>query len=266
MSDKKAKILLKSKNIDESKKEYYFPGDMGRTVQANYGLVKSIVNSSFFVMNCFDYDDLISSGNLGLIRAYQRYDSNRGVSFGHYAKFWIRCEIFDFLEKKGEIKLNENSKKLRNFLVKTVGKVFDENGYLPNSQELYSYVVKEFGVVYSEFEISDMLNLGVSSLDSYVGEEGNSTLGDFVADEKVDILGSLEQRLLGIMLRDNIVKLGEEESKYFVEHVVEGREIREIANRYDKQVDRIHSSIRKSRAKLKNLISSDSRFERNLLD
>lgn len=127
-----------------------------------------------------EFIDLIQEGNTGLLKAIDKFDYRKGYKFSTYATWWIRQAITRAVANKSRtIRVPVHMHEKLNNLRKTVGKLSDRLGREPKISEIAEEMDK------SEDEVRKLIKINKQtlSLDFPIGEDGDRTLKDFVADE-----------------------------------------------------------------------------------
>lgn len=127
--------------------------------------------------------DLIQEGNLGLMKAAQRYDGSKGFRFSTYATYWIRQSISRALGETGRtIRIPANMIDLLNKVKRAIEELSKENGCMPTETEISEYLDIELDRVQAVLDIAAV----TMSLDVPVDEDGEVSFGDLVADPDSD--------------------------------------------------------------------------------
>jgi RNA polymerase nonessential primary-like sigma factor len=124
--------------------------------------------------------DLIEEGNLGLIRAVEGFDAERGIRFSTYAMFWIRQRIEKALfEQRGDIRIPINRARQAHLMLRTEQKLIQQLGRKPTLEE----VAVELGQEAQEVRTIQRYTRQQTSLDQPVAAEAEHNLADFIEDD-----------------------------------------------------------------------------------
>ena len=179
------KLLTAEEEIDLARKIIQ-GGNVGavakrKLVQANLRLVVSIAKK--YVGRGMLFLDLIQEGNLGLIRAAEKFDHERGYKFSTYATWWIRQAITRAIADQARtIRIPVHMVETINKLKKVTRKLAQELSRKPTEEEL----AQEMSISISKLREIIKVAQEPLSLETPPGKEEDSRLGDFIEDKDAD--------------------------------------------------------------------------------
>lgn len=196
-------INIKASNADETMRDA-----KKKMIESNLRLVVSIAKKYFHYGLTFL--DVIQEGNIGLMKAVDKFEHRRGFKFSTYATWWIRQSITRALADQSRtvrvpVYMVDSIQRLK----KATRIILQETGKTPTIEELAKYM----GTTEAKIKAIYAASKETVSLETPVGDDGSSTLGDFIEDEQMMPQESIEKESQSKRLNSILSTLNPREAK-----------------------------------------------------
>ena len=224
-----------------------------RLVSANLRFVVSVAKQ--YQHQRISLTDLINEGNVGLVKAAEKFDETRGFKFISYAVWWIRQSIMEALAVKSRIvRVPLNQVGIAGKVNRATEQFLQEHGRVPSTHELATMTGIDEDLVISAFEA----NGRSTSIDAPISDDDNNSLADTLSSDDADSRSdsSLDRESMNLFINDLLKEvLNDRERRIITESFGIGRmekSLEEIADEMGMTRERIRQVREKALRKIRN--------------
>ena len=224
-----------------------------RLVSANLRFVVSVAKHN--QRQGISLTDLINEGNVGLVKAAEKFDETRGFKFISYAVWWIRQSIMEALAVKSRIvRVPLNQVGIAGKVNRATEQFLQEHGRVPSTHELATMTGIDEELVVSAFEA----NGRSTSIDAPISEDDDNSLADMLSsdDDNARSDSSLDRESMNLFISDLLKEvLNDREQRIITESFGIGRmekSLEEIADEMGMTRERIRQVKEKALRKIRN--------------
>lgn len=224
-----------------------------RLVSANLRFVVSVAKQ--YQHQGISLTDLINEGNVGLVKAAEKFDETRGFKFISYAVWWIRQSIMEALAVKSRIvRVPLNQVGIAGKVNRATEQFLQEHGRVPSTHELATMTGIDEDLVISAFEA----NGRSTSIDAPISDDDDNSLADTLSSDDADSRSdsSLDRESMNLFINDLLKEvLNDRERRIITESFGIGRmekSLEEIADEMGMTRERIRQVREKALCKIRN--------------
>lgn len=224
-----------------------------KLVESNQRLVMSIARR--YPHHSMDFLDLVQEGNLGLMRAADRFDPDRGFRFGTYAAWWVRQSIGRLVAEQGAaVRIPPHVQESLHKLNRITRRIVLKTGKEPSLEELAQYIGKP------PERVAEILTAGIRpvSTDAHVGDGDNTaTFIDFLSDPDAVPDEEADLRVQHAVLQDAMSALSEREQDIISLRFQDGLTLQEVGDKYGITRERTRQIQEQALQKLRKRLKAD---------